>query len=108
MNSQWFWKYGYLLVVPVALVFFWLNGSADRTNQDNVNPEVFVAFNKIETDCNAENFDAQSKNCSKIYKFKKECKQVTRKCNSFTYFQFLEELKYELPPYYTKHYIPDE
>lgn len=108
MKNQWFWKYGYLLIIPVALAFFWSYGSADRANQNNVNPIVFTEFEKIEAGCNAENFDAQSANCIKIAKFKKECKQVTRKCNSFTFYQFLIDLKYKLPPYYKKHYIPDE
>jgi len=105
-SRQWFWKYGYLLIVPVGLLFFWFLGSADRTNQENVNPEVFVEFKKIEANCHAEDFSQQSSQCTAIYKFKKECKQVTRKCNSLTYYEFLASKGFVLPPYYPANYTP--
>ena len=43
-KSQWFWQYGYILIVPVALLFFWFNGSAERNDQAHVNPAVFAFF----------------------------------------------------------------
>jgi len=106
-TSQWFWKYGYILIVPVVLLFFWLDGSDQRKNQAHTNPAVFVYFQKIEADCNAENFDHQSSLCSEIFKHKKECKQVTRKCNSLTYYNFLKQLGFELPEYYEEGFIPE-
>ncbi len=105
-KSQWFWKYGYILIVPVALLFFWFDGSAERNAQDNVSLAVFAAFEKIEDDCNAEEFDNQSTLCSSIYKHKKECTQVTRRCNSLTYYDFLKSKGFELPPYYQPGYTP--
>jgi len=104
--SRWFWKYGYLLIIPVALLFFWFDGSAERDAQGYVNPEVFSAFDKIETDCNAEDFDQQSASCASIYRFKKECTQVTKKCNSLTYYEFLKSSGFTLPVYYQADYKP--
>ena len=104
--NQWFWKYGYILIVPVALLFFWLNGSDERRNQAHVNPAVFAYFEKIENDCNAEEFDKQSVLCAQIYKHKKECKQVTKKCNSLTFYNYLKSLDLDLPPYYEEGYVP--
>ena len=104
--SQWFWKYGYILIVPVVLSFFWFSGSDEREDQGHVNPEVFSYFKQIENDCNAEGFDQQSTLCTKIYKHKKECKQVTRKCNSLTYYKFLKSNGFELPKYYQDGYEP--
>ena len=104
--SQWFWKYGYILIVPVTLLIFWFSGSDERGDQSHVNEAVFTTFSKIEKDCNAEDFDNQSATCSKIYKHKSECKQVTRKCSSLTYYQFLKDIGYDLPPYYQSGYTP--
>jgi len=104
--SPWFWKYGYILIVPVALLFFWFSGSDDRGNQAHTNPDVFAFFDEIERDCNAEDFDNQSTECAKIYKHKGECKQVTRKCNSLTYYNFLKSIGFDLPPYYEEGYNP--
>lgn len=102
--SQWFWKYGYISIVPIALLFFWFNGSAERDAQAHVNPAVFTFFDKVERDCNEEGFDNQSVLCTDIYKHKKECTQVTRKCNSLTYYNFLKENGFNLPEYYRKGY----
>jgi len=106
--NQWFWKYGYILIVPVALLYFWFAGSAERDAQAHVNPAVFSAFKKIERDCNAEDFDKQSASCSSIYKHKKECTKVTVKCNSLTYYNFLKDRGFNLPPYYKEGYSPNQ
>lgn len=98
--SQWFWKYGYILIVPVALLFFWFDGSEERNAQAHVNPAVFISFDKIESDCNAEEFDKQSALCTQIYQHKKECTKVTVRCNSLTYYDFLKDSGFDLPPYY--------
>jgi len=104
--SQWFWKYGYILIIPVALLYFWVSGSDERTNQGHVNPEVFAYFEKVERDCNAESFESQSANCASIYKHKKECKQVTRKCNSLTYYNHLKSIGFNVPEYYEPGFVP--
>jgi len=104
--SQWFWKWGYI-AIAIAVVFgIWLSKSADRENQDNVNPEVFTFFKKVEADCAAESFEKQSMQCVEIYKFQKECKRLSSQCNSLSFYQHLENLGFQLPQYYQQGFSP--
>jgi len=104
--SQWFWRWGYI-AIAVAVVFgFWLSNSAERENQNNVNPEVFAFFKKVETDCKGESFEKQSKQCLEVFKFQKECKQLSSQCNSLSFYQHLESLGFQLPQYYQQGFSP--
>ena len=105
--SQWFWKYGYIAAIPIALIGFWIAGLDERKNQSNVNPEVFTFFEKIEQDCNAEDFNNQSAGCIEIAKYHKECKKFSVECNSRTFYDLLVKQGYQLPTYYREGYTPN-
>jgi len=105
-SSHWFWRYGYLVAVPVVLVIYWFSTSADRENQAHVNPAVFTFFEQVKKDCADENFDQQSDACRKIYLHKKDCKRPTSSCNSRSFYDFLVSLKYNAPPYFEAGYTP--
>ncbi len=102
--SQWFWKYGYIAAVPLALLGFWVASLSDRENQSNVNPEVFAYFEKVEKDCNAEDFNHQSKACIEIIKYQQECKKFSVECNSLTFYELLKQQGFALPIYYKEGY----
>jgi len=104
--SQWFWKYGYIAIIPVILIGVWMSSSSERSNQSNVNPEVFMVFQKIEEACHAENFNNQSAPCIEIEKYKKECKKFSVECNSLTFYELLKQQNYPMPVYYKEGYIP--
>jgi len=104
--NQWFWKWGYIAIAIAVILGLWLSKSAERENQNNVNPEVFVFFEKVKSDCKAESFENQSKQCQEIFKFQKECKQLSSQCNSLSYYQHLESLGFQLPQYYQHGFSP--
>lgn len=104
--SQWFWQWGYI-VIALAVVFgFWASKGGDRENQNHVNPEVFISFENIERKCSGESFEKQSKECQKVLKYQKECKQLSSNCNSLLFYQRLKSLGYQLPQYYKEGFIP--
>jgi len=104
--SQWFWKFGYLLLIPAVILLFWLSNSDERENQNNVNPEVFEVFKEIEQNCRAEPFNEQSDKCTQVFKYQQDCKQLSSSCNSKTFYDRLKGLGYTLPNYYKENYSP--
>ena len=105
-TNQWFWDWGYLAIAVAVLLGFWVMKGGERDNQDNVNPQVFEAFKKIEADCRAEPFETQSKQCVAVFKHQAECKQFSSQCNSQSFYDLLKGLGYELPVYYQASYMP--
>jgi len=104
--SQWFWKYGYIAIIPIALLGFWIGEWGERENQSNVNPDVFGFFEKVEADCNAEDFNNQSAACIEVAKYQKECKKFSVECNSLTFYELLKQQGFVLPEYYRQGYSP--
>ena len=104
--SQWFWSWGYIVIALVVIFGFWVGKSSDRENQDHVNPEVFVIFKVIDQDCRNESYENQSKRCREMFKYQKECKQLSSQCNSLSFYQRLKSLGFQLPQYYQEGFSP--
>lgn len=93
-------------MVPVILIIVWFNGMSDRENQAHVNPAVFTFFEKVESDCRAEDINHQSTACVEIFKHQKDCKKISADCNSLTYYELLKGLGFQMPDYFEEGYIP--
>ncbi|HFE38697.1 MAG TPA: hypothetical protein ENK06_09840 [Gammaproteobacteria bacterium] len=104
-ENHWFWRYGYIAMVPLVLLVVWVAKSDNRENQNNVNPEVFAAFKKIEQDCQSVSFDAQSQKCLTIAAYQKDCKLISSNCNSQSFYALLKSLNFQLPRYYKDGFI---
>lgn len=104
-KSHWFWQYGYIVIVPIIILGAWLGKSDERENQNNVNPEVFVFFKQIEADCRNLGFDAETNQCTQIWLYKKDCRLVSAKCNSLSFYQLLKKLGFDAPEYYQVGFI---
>lgn len=104
-KSHWFWRYGYIIIIPAIIVGVWLSNSGERENQNNVNPDVFVFFKQVEADCQQMGFDAQTNQCVQIALYKTDCRLVSAKCNSLSFYQLLKKLGFDVPEYYQAGFI---
>lgn len=96
---QWFWKYGYF-VIPLIVALIWFATGEKFQNRNQVNPEVFEFIKKIDRQCDAENFDNQSKACSEIAKYKADCLKISSSCDSKSHYELLRKLGFDAPVYY--------
>ncbi len=96
--SQWFWKYGYLLI-PLVLALGWFISSEKFQNLGDVNPAIFDFFAVVDQQCENETFDTRSANCLEIEKFKANCQRISSDCDSRSYYDLLVKLGYQAPAY---------
>jgi len=104
-SSHWFWRYGYMVIIPVIILTVWFSKGSDRENQNNVNPAVFVYFKTVKQECLDVPFNEQTDQCVKIDLYHKDCRLVSSRCSSLSFYQLLKQLKFDVPEYYQEGFI---
>lgn len=100
LKSHWFWRYGYIAIIPLIIGVVWISKGSERENQNNVNPAVFTFFKQVVLECQQLGFDAQTDKCHKITEYRTDCRLVSATCNSLSFYVLLKKLGFDVPQYY--------
>jgi hypothetical protein len=75
----------------------------ERFNKDpaHINPAIYLSFQDIYSTCNARQLADASKNCVVIVDIFDRCLSGSLDCPVSQYYQFVKNLGYDLPPFYT-------
>ena len=86
-------------VVSLAYFAFFPKGNFNR-NPVSINPNIYYAFQQIYHACRSVDISDRTRDCRVVVNIFNRCTKGELRCSVPEYYQFLDNLGFDLPPFY--------
>ena len=86
-------------VVSLVYFTFFTKGNFGR-HSVTINPNIYYAFQQIYHTCKSSDYSDRSRDCRIVVDIFNHCTRGQLRCSVPEYYQFLDNLGFDLPPFY--------
>lgn len=89
-----------VITIIAAIYLIYDDIRTERENNKNINDQIYLTFLNIEQNCLSFSEMNRPKKCELMLKMEERCSDTRRECPAEEYYETLQRLGFDLPPYY--------